>query len=939
MAINQNVMIVLDALSDEYKKSRDNESLSLSWVNDIKTLYKQSLLARMAALEAEGFINMDEMFEIETMLRILNNGWTPTDMTLFINFYDMIEGMPHGPARIAGENLVQELIVTDCKDLATRMALLNKCAGYLIALGPDPERAKINSLMNEVLGTNITYSEYPEDAALQNYYQRIDKFDSNRTVNRGKPVQDFTALYEMALRHNNAPEELKDSIRKKEDYVLSARTKEKLEAFRQNEGQRHNSITKSNRDAIKEIYGEGVYDEIDEMRMGTEKERTIKIYHSMGNKWMREGEDVLEIDFAGSGYREIRKEYHGQHGKVFSDGTRSPEKTLEAEFGTLVDKPNNKGKYSHLRSKTVPVTIDGKTKYKTRYTIAGPTPDLWLKPGLLNWGEYSIENTRVYGKNFAADFLTKAFARWDKGEELPHDLHINLTGHSRGAVSAGESVKLMNKWLQEYAQNNPTKAHYIDKVKFDVVLRDPVPGFITKLFHRKNDLRKVPNLNTTVFCSMAQEHADMIFPLQNVRGAKRLIIGTTGHNMDLGQMDMSQTNQPQDGKVHKVGFYDAETGELFRGSGMNQMPDGVYIADDKLNLIRITSYSQIGKLIDSVYDGKWQQSGRTENIHDMVRNWFVDNDLKMSFVDEDARSKANEDNNSNMDKILKSRNKRLDPVKDAILALNISRTLGKDNEDVLQRENELIKACKAYLQKTSIPAKGDSLYRVNLVSDVLSHTMRDRNYINRKLHPELNPEGAELDERIRAHKNRLENKEGYLERKLESEEKRLVNETEIQRLINDTAHLCGQYIDILNETRKNKGNSDTYNNFLNTLKDGSKLGNHTSINDFSKFLDDMLNITLQYNSFHDDPILGPLTKDGKTRLDISKSFKGFSIEIGKAFREVSRFTGEKDIAVGKLVQRRSESVHTLNEKVHPELVKLENNQPKKVTENKNVMNK
>ncbi len=32
--------------------------------------------------------------------------------------------------------------------------------------------------------------------------------------------------------------------------------------------------------------------------------------------------------------------------------------------------------------------------------------------------------------------------------------------------------------------------------------------------------------------------------------------------MDLGQMDLSQTDQPQDGKAHKSGFYDAETGEI-----------------------------------------------------------------------------------------------------------------------------------------------------------------------------------------------------------------------------------------------------------------------------------------------------------------------------------------------------------------------------------------
>ena len=150
---------------------------------------------------------------------------------------------------------------------------------------------------------------------------------------------------------------------------------------------------------------------------------------------------------------------------------------------------------------------------------------------------------------------------------------------------AGESIKLIAKWLKSYTgkniDNNPDKNAYAEKVKYDLVLRDPVPGFITKLFHKKNDLRKVPNLNATVFCSMTQEHWDFTFPLQNVRGAKRLIIGTMGHNMDLAQIDHSQVNQTKDANPHRAGFYDAETGEMFRGSGINQMPDGVYIAEEK----------------------------------------------------------------------------------------------------------------------------------------------------------------------------------------------------------------------------------------------------------------------------------------------------------------------------------------------------------------------
>lgn len=930
MGISENTRKTLQELTKEYKKSRAEGTLSILWAKEIKKAYAQTLKNRINQIEDEEFAAMDESMECEFLAQVIENGWLPDDMEMMMELYDAIGNMPPGPAHIAGDNLLQELYDTKIDEVGKRAALLSKCAGYLNALGKNEEYGHLHKLVNESLGVDIVSSEYPEDEELHSYYDTTGKFDANRTVKVGSPVEDYEALYKMALRYNNAPDKLNESIRMKEDYVLSMQTDEKLEQFKINEGQKANKIKKSNRTAIKEVYGDDIYDEIDEMKKGSDAERTIKIHHSMGNKWMREGCDVLEIDFAGSGYKEIRKEYHGQHGKKFSDGTVNPTETLEAEFGTLVDKPGG-GKYSHLRSKTVPIKVNGEQKYKTRYTIAGPTPDLPFKPGLLNWGEYSIENTRVYGKNFAVKFITDIFKKWDDNKELPHDIHINLTGHSRGAVSAGESIKLMSKWLKDYAAAHKDKAHYVDKVKFDLVLRDPVPGFITKWFHKKNDLRSVPNLNTTVFCSMAQEHKDYVFPLQKIRGAKRLIIGTTGHNMDLGQMDLSQTDQPQDGKAHKSGFYDAETGEMFRGSGLNQMPEGAYITDEKMNLIRISSYSQIGKLINSVYDGKSKQKGRVENIHKMVRDWFIDNDLKMSFTDEDERARAAEDNSFNMTRILRSKNKRLIPVQEAISNLLECRSVsGGDTEQVRDREQELINACREYMKKTSIPAKGDSEYRMNLVSDLLTFTMKDRNYIDKKLHPERRNEGTELDEKIKAHKERLANKEGYQERKLEKEEKRLANDKNVLKVIKDTAENCDKYVKILKETRKNKSTSDTYDHFLGMLEKGSRLDEKTTIDDFKKFIEQMVDTSYDYIVFHDSPIGGPITKGGQRRVEASKHFLGYGIELRNEFKKLTQFIPEKDKSIGKIIVQREQNVKKLNQKLNPAPnPEIQANQPKK----------
>jgi ABC-type cobalamin/Fe3+-siderophores transport system ATPase subunit len=97
---------------------------------------------------------------------------------------------------------------------------------------------------------------------------------------------------------------------------------------------------------------------------------------------------------------------------------------------------------------------------------------------------------------------------------------------------------------------------------------------------------------------MAQEHADIVFPLQHVRGAKRVIIGVTGHDVDLGRIDGSQRNQKSDEYTHKVGFYDAETGSIrpdismMSASQLGQLSMIIsfvllHNASEKFNIIRL----------------------------------------------------------------------------------------------------------------------------------------------------------------------------------------------------------------------------------------------------------------------------------------------------------------------------------------------------------------
>ena len=241
-------------------------------------------------------------------------------------------------------------------------------------------------------------------------------------------------------------------------------------------------------------------------------------------------------------------------------------------------------------------------------------------------------------------------------------------------------------------------------------------------------------MNATVHCSMAQEHGDFLYSLQYIKGAKRIIIGTTEH-MNFKGTDSTQTLLNGDRAMHGEGYYDAETGEMFRGSGLSQMPDGVYIEDERRNLVRISSYSQLGKVIDAVYDGKWKQKTRVKNIHKMVRDWFITNKLEMSFPDEEARKEEGIRYKNVTDRLLASRKKRIRPVQDAVKAL---RRLEEqrdtvDNQALKAAQEKVIKVCREYMGNTSILASGDSAYRVNLVSDTLSYVMKENNYLEKNL--------------------------------------------------------------------------------------------------------------------------------------------------------------------------------------------------------------
>ena len=603
---------------------------------------------------------------------------------------------------------------------------------------------------------------------------------------------------------------------------------------------------------------------------------------------------MLEFDLAGSGFNEARKEYRGQHGnaKVRNVSKEELERSLLVQYGKKA-KDNKGNTFEKIRVKEKEVKVGDKTFTKKRYTISGPD----VVNGLINIGKHSIENNVEYVRDFAKSHIKTLFEKWARGEEEPHDIQINITGHSRGAVASAESVIYINDWMKDYAKQHPECEKYLSHVKFDLLQRDPVPGFGTSIRFGSRDLRDIPNLNATMFCTMGQEWPDIAFLPENVRGAKRIVIGTTEHGMDLSRIDLSQINQKDDGLSHQAGFYNAENGEYYRGSGIAEMPEGVYIADDRNNVVRITSYSQMGKLVSAVHEGaeKDMQTGRVGIIHEMVRDWFVDNTLSISYQSETERYAMQDKGKDAMDKIMKSNVSRLKPVKKEIEKLDKLMASGASKEEIMEANKGLIKACKAYVGKTKVPCTGDSEYRMNLVSDVLTFTERENNYLERGLDSKKDM-----------------TREGSLDRQIAREEKRLANDKDIKIMMDDAAKACRNSLKVLSETGKGKSNSAEYVDLVKALKLGSTLSQNRSIDDYTRIMSNLKRAADTYVKTHEGLLVGPVSDDGKTRLKYAQVMSTYTSENIQVMDEKARTVGDRSASIDRVVEKRTNKIESLN---------------------------
>ena len=417
---------------------------------------------------------------------------------------------------------------------------------------------------------------------------------------------------------------------------------------------KENTRQKLVRSAILQNLGSDRYAKIDALKVmrpksGTASEK-VKLNHSAGAKLMAEGRDVIEFDvslndhkhtlMSHKGIQDLKtKERKEEKVKWFNNSKfltwtglcrtkdqiekeneriRQENNRLDQVYGeTYKEKVAGKS-LKQLRHKSSRNETTG--AHKNRFTIIGSSES----------GKYSVEDVEKYILELGKSVLKERLSDWDwkEDEELKDfkKVTIALQGYDAGGVAVSLGAMRIKRWI---AENYP---RFLDKIDFNIIQYDPTTrqkspsGKKAEIDLDPLDEKKIKkdprymalgeNANTTVVYSL---HAgkDEKFTPQMVKGAKRVILTMGDHSVNLEQKDQSQ------GKITRQTYFAEKDGkvEAFRSSGLGELGEGIYIADDNGNLIRLKSMEEYDALAKTLLKtGK--QDKRHEAVRKVVENWF-----------------------------------------------------------------------------------------------------------------------------------------------------------------------------------------------------------------------------------------------------------------------------------------------------------------------------
>ncbi len=300
--------------------------------------------------------------------------------------------------------------------------------------------------------------------------------------------------------------------------------------------------------------------------------------------------------------------------------------------GVLYDSDPN-SKYSPISGIRKKMSAD---KRRGTLNLSGPLGSLMGGDdggGERNIGKYSIENLKSYAEQEARKWL----------DSIPEDSNdpiiFSMKGHSRGGCACNEAATIINKLVQEKYPKLK------NRVKFEVQLYDPVPGIGSYANHALVDhnakniqllngktgqgLNSVPeNKNDSiVYYGIYSNHSHAFDP-QTVVGANKVILTGMSHNMGLFDIDSQK---------HKRGYVLGSTGDKYRGTGVHDLADGLYVLDEHDVLFEIKNMQEATNFLDSVYATRKGQAARKETMYNVVKEYFARHPEKDILTEKDSR--------------------------------------------------------------------------------------------------------------------------------------------------------------------------------------------------------------------------------------------------------------------------------------------------------------
>ncbi|MCR5627705.1 MAG: hypothetical protein K6F99_10325 [Lachnospiraceae bacterium] len=560
------------------------------------------------------------------------------------------------------------------------------------------------------------YASFNEAGVLNSKQMTSDKVKPVKVL-----IKNLTKGY-----YDSSNEFFREKTRTKNDYVLPMNASPEMVV--KSKHQIENELN-STRSVVEKVVNRKVYERYDaKVKSGDEKERTIKMHHGLGTKLKNSGAQVINIDIAGSGFKEFRREQSAGHGKDNLKNVSKKDRELyDNIYGTRLG-----NEHHYLRVKG-----DLEKEGKVRYGISG----VQSPKGLLNRGKYSIENQIDYAFDMMRDQLSFAIDKYLNNEtDKLKPVYINLQSHSRGAIAASKAILRINSWLEEILKDKYSdfSSNYL---KINMIQLDPVAGLGSNNGLNKNISLRNPELvtenksgkknykgfsdpgviNATTVYTMFSDYRSSTFAPQLVRGQERIILKVERHNMGMDRVDASQLLVNGDGKVHRNKVVDGATMEGYRGSGYSELPAGVYVEDENGVLIRMRDLKEATGVMEGLKENIGNQKGRQGKLQEVVKNWFIDNEYvdDTMTVDEVRDMIFSENNLEEVEKLSDdiqaleentSYKKMISSVTDSYTKVrdtfrknpDITNASEKIREELIRQAKSVIDGCKSIMELGSI---------------------------------------------------------------------------------------------------------------------------------------------------------------------------------------------------------------------------------------------